>query len=116
MVHDPNNSIRQGDVISIAGGWRTSTSKRHVVRHIIAPYGEPIEARPPVPSEDELKASYLAERVEKLKRRYAAQEVAREARLAERAAREARRAARLAQQQAAKGQQPAPQTSIDDVD
>lgn len=116
MVHDPNNSIRQGDVISIAGGWRTSTSKRHVVRHIIAPYGEPIDARPPVPSQEELTAAYLAERVEKLKRRQAAQEAAREARLAERAAREARRAAKLAQQEPAKAQQPAPQTTIDDVD
>lgn len=35
-------------------GFITSKSKRHVVKHIIAPAGTPIEERPPIPSLDEL--------------------------------------------------------------
>ncbi|CAP49232.1 uncharacterized protein PODANS_5_5580 [Podospora anserina S mat+] len=55
LVHDPANSLRQGDVIAISPGWRTSKSKRHVVKHIIAPgAGLPISARPPIPSAEEL--------------------------------------------------------------
>lgn len=55
LVHDPANSLRQGDVVAISPGWRTSKSKRHVVKHIIAPgAGLPISARPPIPSAEEL--------------------------------------------------------------
>ncbi|KAM4057998.1 ribosomal protein [Hirsutella rhossiliensis] len=53
LVHDPNSSLRTGDVISIVPGWPTSQHKRHVVKHIIAPYGVPIEERPPVPTLEE---------------------------------------------------------------
>lgn len=53
-MHDPNNSLRLGDVVAITPGWRVSKSKRHVVKHIIAPgSGVPIEGRAPVPSEAE---------------------------------------------------------------
>ncbi|KAK3384753.1 hypothetical protein B0H63DRAFT_471452 [Podospora didyma] len=53
LVHDPNNSLRQGDVVAITPGWRTSKTKRHVVKNIIAPAGVPVSARPPVPTEEQ---------------------------------------------------------------
>jgi small subunit ribosomal protein S17 len=59
LVHDANSSLRTGDVVSIAPGWRTSKGKRHYVKRIIAPYGLPIENRPPV-----LPLSKLIERYE----------------------------------------------------
>jgi small subunit ribosomal protein S17 len=48
LVHDERTSLRTGDVIAIAPGWRVSRHKRHVVDHIVAPFGEPVEARPAV--------------------------------------------------------------------
>ncbi|ATY64770.1 ribosomal protein S17 [Cordyceps militaris CM01] len=54
LVHDPNSSLRTGDVVAIAPGWPTSRHKRHVVKQIIAPFGEPIESRPVVPSLNEI--------------------------------------------------------------
>ncbi|KAM0742823.1 hypothetical protein ACQRIT_003000 [Beauveria bassiana] len=54
LVHDPNSSLRTGDVVAIAPGWPTSRRKRHVVKQIIAPYGQPIEDRPAIPSFDEM--------------------------------------------------------------
>ncbi|KAG6018029.1 hypothetical protein E4U54_006931 [Claviceps lovelessii] len=53
LVHDPNSSLRTGDVISIVPGWPTSRCKRHVVKHIIAPFGSSINERPPVPTLEE---------------------------------------------------------------
>lgn len=53
LVHDPNSSLRTGDVVAIVPGWRTSKHKRHVIKHIIAPASVPIEERPPVPTLDE---------------------------------------------------------------
>lgn len=53
LVHDPNNSLRTGDVVEILSGWRTSKSKRFIVNRIIAPFGPPIDARPPVPTAEE---------------------------------------------------------------
>ncbi|KAH8819686.1 hypothetical protein F5884DRAFT_22471 [Xylogone sp. PMI_703] len=61
LVHDPRSSLREGDIISIAPGWRVSKRVHHVVESIIAPFGEPIEARPPVPTYEER----MAERIEK---------------------------------------------------
>jgi small subunit ribosomal protein S17 len=61
LVHDPNSSLVAGDVVSIVPGWRTSRHKRHVVNHIIAPYGTPIEERAPIPTLEER----IAERAEK---------------------------------------------------
>jgi len=40
-------------------GWRASKHVHHVVTSIIAPFGEPIDARPPVPTQEER----IAERV-----------------------------------------------------
>ncbi|OBT90009.1 hypothetical protein VE02_01591 [Pseudogymnoascus sp. 03VT05] len=53
LVHDPRSSLRAGDVIEISSGWRVSKDVRHVVNRIIAPFGEPIEARPSVMTEVE---------------------------------------------------------------
>ncbi|KAH8779281.1 hypothetical protein BGZ57DRAFT_726763, partial [Hyaloscypha finlandica] len=53
LVHDPNSSLRIGDVISISPGWRASKQVNHVVNSILAPFGEPIENRPPVPTLEE---------------------------------------------------------------
>ncbi|KAK3375967.1 hypothetical protein B0T24DRAFT_523513 [Lasiosphaeria ovina] len=69
LVHDPNNSLRTGDVVAITPGWRTSKNKRHVVKHIIAPAGVPIEERPAVPTEQDRWASEAAWREAKDKRR-----------------------------------------------
>lgn len=41
----------------------------HVVKSIIAPFGEPIEARPPVPTEEERVAEREAKRKSKVERR-----------------------------------------------
>lgn len=48
--------------MAIAPGWRSSRTKRHIVKHIIAPAGTPIEERPPVPTEDERIAAYEAKK------------------------------------------------------
>ncbi|PFH54925.1 hypothetical protein XA68_11731 [Ophiocordyceps unilateralis] len=53
LVHDPRSSLRTGDIVSIVPGWPTSRHKRHVIKQIIAPYGTPIEQRPPVPTLEE---------------------------------------------------------------
>jgi small subunit ribosomal protein S17 len=53
LVHDPASSLRTGDVIMIQPGWRVSKHVHHVVSSIIAPFGTPIEERPPVPTEEE---------------------------------------------------------------
>ncbi|KAK2747815.1 ribosomal protein s17 [Colletotrichum kahawae] len=57
LVHDPNTSLRQGDIVSIVPGWRTTPQKRHVVKSIIAPHGTPIEDRPSIPTIEELLAA-----------------------------------------------------------
>lgn len=54
LVHDPRSSLRAGDIIEISSGWRVSKHVRHVVSRIIAPFGEPIEARPSVMTQVEL--------------------------------------------------------------
>lgn len=53
LVHDPANSLRQGDVVAISTSWRESQHVRHVVKHIIAPYGPGIDERPPIPTMQE---------------------------------------------------------------
>ncbi|CAK7266221.1 hypothetical protein SEPCBS119000_001910 [Sporothrix epigloea] len=69
LVHDPNDSLRTGDVVAISPGWRMSRNKRHVVKRIIAPAQIPIEERPPVPTEEERWAEALAKRAAKDDRR-----------------------------------------------
>ncbi|KAI0441800.1 hypothetical protein F4803DRAFT_551708 [Xylaria telfairii] len=63
LVHDPRNSLRQGDVVAITPSWRESQHVRHVVKHIIAPYGGiGIDERPPVPTIEERAAERIAQR------------------------------------------------------
>ncbi|KAK8130995.1 hypothetical protein PG984_007433 [Apiospora sp. TS-2023a] len=117
LVHDPSNSVRKGDVISIAAGWRESSRKKHVVKHIMAPYGTPIDARPPVPTEEELKAAYVAQRVTKIERREAAAKERRETKQRELAEAEERRAQKLAKaRQHQQEETTTTTTSITDVD
>ncbi|KAH6955011.1 hypothetical protein FAVG1_05443 [Fusarium avenaceum] len=71
LVHDPNTSLRTGDVVSIVPGWPTSQHKRHVIKHIIAPYGTPITERPPVPTLEERIADREAKKAAKDERRAA---------------------------------------------
>ncbi|SPO01309.1 related to ribosomal protein [Cephalotrichum gorgonifer] len=78
LVHDPNSSLRLGDVVAITPGWRTSRTKRHVVKRIIAPASVPIEERPPVPTQDERIAAYEAKKSEKDRRRAARKEKGKE--------------------------------------
>ncbi|KAL2203888.1 nucleic acid-binding protein [Sarocladium strictum] len=69
LVHDPQSSLRTGDVVSIMPGWPTSQHKRHVVKEIIAPYGTPIEERPKIPVLEELIAERDAKKAAKDVRR-----------------------------------------------
>ncbi len=59
--------------MAITPGWRTSKTKRHVVKHIIAPAQVPIDERPPVPTQEERWAAALAARAAKDERRAAIQ-------------------------------------------
>jgi small subunit ribosomal protein S17 len=63
LVADPNSSLVEGDVVRIASGWRTSRSIRHVVTSIVAPFGEPVENRPPILSEEERMQIRIKERL-----------------------------------------------------
>jgi len=69
LVHDPRSSLRAGDIIEISAGWRVSRTVRHVVSRIVAPFGEPINARPPVMSEVERLEERREKREEKNIRR-----------------------------------------------
>lgn len=75
-MHDPNKSLIVGDVIQL---HRLKVSKQieHVVGAIVAPFGKPIDQRPPVPTPDERLASYMEHRLAKLKRRELRREAAR---------------------------------------
>ncbi|KAI1496020.1 nucleic acid-binding protein [Biscogniauxia marginata] len=121
LVHDPRNSVRQGDVVAITPTWRVSQHVRHVVKHIIAPYGEPIEARPAVPTLEERVAERQAKRAAKDERRAVIKEERARARDEERAAIKARKAAKLrpipnAQRNMADTDTTTTMTSPDDVD
>ena len=70
-MHDPNSSLRAGDVVSIVPGWPTSRHKRHAVKHIIAPFGSEIEERPPIPTREERIAEREAKKNAKDERRAA---------------------------------------------
>ncbi|KAM3427640.1 hypothetical protein MY4824_009318 [Beauveria thailandica] len=82
LVHDPNSSLRTGDVVAIAPGWPTSRHKRHVVKHIIAPYGPPIENRPAIPSLDEIISEREAKKEAKDERKAMKKRVEEERRVA----------------------------------
>ncbi|ROV89351.1 hypothetical protein VMCG_09626 [Cytospora schulzeri] len=69
LVHDPSESLRTGDIVSIVSGWRTSKHKRHIVNRIIAPWGPPLEERPPLPTIEEREAEHAAKRAKKVERK-----------------------------------------------
>ncbi|KAF4976092.1 hypothetical protein FZEAL_7202 [Fusarium zealandicum] len=115
LVHDPNSSLRSGDVVSIVPGWPTSQHKRHVVKHIIAPYGTPIDERPPVPSLEERIAHREAKKAAKDERRAAKRQAEEEQRQEEkRLGLEKKEAKRKAWEEAQ--QKRIPKTSASDVD
>ncbi|KAH0393546.1 nucleic acid-binding protein, partial [Aureobasidium melanogenum] len=68
LVHDPNSSLNIGDVVALRP-FRAAKHVRHVVSEILVPFGTPIAERPPVPSEEESQAAYIAKRQSKLERR-----------------------------------------------
>jgi small subunit ribosomal protein S17 len=78
LVHDPNNSLRIGDVVEISPGWRVSPSVRHVVNKIISPFGTPIEERPPIPTPEERIAARETKKKAKEERRMKGKIVLRE--------------------------------------
>ncbi|KAI0875336.1 nucleic acid-binding protein [Hypoxylon argillaceum] len=93
LVHDPANSLRQGDVVAITPSWRESQHVRHVVKHIIAPYGGVgIDERPPIPTLAERAQERLAQRAAKDERRALRRAVDDAVRAAERLAVDVRKA------------------------
>ncbi|KAH8435344.1 uS17 family ribosomal protein [Aspergillus melleus] len=69
LVSDPNNSLREGDVIEFSSGAPKSRNVRHVVERIIAPFGTNIDERPPVKTREEREAERVAKRTAKWQRR-----------------------------------------------
>ncbi|EME42655.1 hypothetical protein DOTSEDRAFT_89986 [Dothistroma septosporum NZE10] len=69
LVHDPNNSLTTGDVVSLHR-LRVSKQVGHVVAKIVSPFGAPIDQRPPIPDADDRLAAYKEKRFAKLDRRY----------------------------------------------
>lgn len=57
-------------MVEIVSGWRTSKRKRFVVNRIIAPFGPPIEERPPVPTPEERIAEHALMTKMKKERKY----------------------------------------------
>lgn len=68
LVHDPKNSIRKGDVISIRPHY-ASKHARHIVHEIISPFGTPIADRPSLPTAEDMQAAVDAKRAAKAERR-----------------------------------------------
>ncbi|PWY94452.1 nucleic acid-binding protein [Aspergillus sclerotioniger CBS 115572] len=71
LVSDPRDSLREGDVIEFSNGHPKTGNVRHVVERIIAPFGTPIEERPPVMTREERDAERAAKRTAKWQRRQA---------------------------------------------
>ncbi|KAF1963550.1 nucleic acid-binding protein [Byssothecium circinans] len=63
IVADPQNSLVEGDVVRIASGWRTSKTIRHVVTAIVAPFGAPVQDRPPVLTDEQRMELRIKERI-----------------------------------------------------
>ncbi|KAI2627502.1 nucleic acid-binding protein [Hypoxylon sp. NC1633] len=118
LVHDPANSVCQGDVVAITPSWRVSQHVRHVVKYIIAPYGDAIDQRPPIPTLEERIAEKVAKRAakdERKKQNAALRKAEAMAKAEEKAAREEERA-RRASGKTAQLTQPPQATTLDDVD
>ncbi|QIW95984.1 hypothetical protein AMS68_001502 [Peltaster fructicola] len=68
LVHDPNNSLVEGDIVIL---HRLSVAKtvRHVIGEVAVPYGKPLAERPPIPTPEERLAEYKKQRLAKFARR-----------------------------------------------
>ncbi|KAL3475476.1 hypothetical protein BJX99DRAFT_229640 [Aspergillus californicus] len=69
LVSDPQNSLREGDVVEFSSGSPKSRQVRHVVERIITPFGDAIEDRPAVMSREERDAVRVEKRTAKAERR-----------------------------------------------
>ena len=69
LVSDPQDSLREGDVIEFSSGYRKGRHVRHVVERIVKPFGVPIENRPPVLSRQKRDTLQAEKRLAKLLRR-----------------------------------------------
>jgi ribosomal protein S17 len=69
LVSDPQNSLRDGDVIEFSSGAPKSRHVRHVVERIVTPFGEELAARPAVLSKVEREAERETRWAEKYLRR-----------------------------------------------
>jgi len=69
LVSDPQNSLRDGDVIEFSSGAPKSRHVRHVVERIVTPFGEEIATRPAVLSKAEREAEREKRWAEKYLRR-----------------------------------------------
>jgi small subunit ribosomal protein S17 len=58
-----NESLVSGDVVRITSGFRTSKLISHAVTAIIAPFGEPVEQRPPVLTTEQLEEQKVQEKL-----------------------------------------------------
>lgn len=68
LVHDPRNSLREGDVIEFSSGAPRAPSVRHVVERIVSPFGSAVEDRPAVMTREEREEEMVAKRMTKLMR------------------------------------------------
>lgn len=68
LVHDPRNSLREGDVIEFSSGAPRAPNVRHVVERIVSPFGSAVEDRPAVPTREEREEEMVAKRMVKLMR------------------------------------------------
>ncbi|KAI2464506.1 nucleic acid-binding protein [Annulohypoxylon bovei var. microspora] len=116
LVHDPRNSLRQGDIVAITPSWRVSQHVRHVIKHIVAPFGDPIDERPPIPTVEERLAEVAAKRAAKDERRAFWKEVQTAITDAEILHVDARQAARRYRKLGITPVQPAEATTQHDVD
>ncbi|KAI4119933.1 MAG: hypothetical protein LQ345_000192 [Seirophora villosa] len=76
LVADPNSSLREGDVVRIAPGFRASKHIRHVVTEIVAPWGPAVEDRPPIPRIEALAEESRAKHQAKKEKRRAERKTA----------------------------------------
>lgn len=70
LVHDPANSLREGDMIHVRRLTSQRTDQvRHVVHDILVPFGIDIADRAAVPTEHELRSQHAVGYAEKVARR-----------------------------------------------
>lgn len=68
LVHDPRNSLREGDVIEFSSGAPRAPNVRHVVERIISPFGSAVEERPAIMTREEREEEMVGKRMVKLMR------------------------------------------------